>query len=148
MTNLPTGAELVPTYPRRSDGTPGAIVELLTTQAIANLSQNGSGASLSAAAVTANSQFGNSQISANGFVLYALFRETNGEGVSVGIGSAPGLSDVLTPQAIPASGTLTVAITAFTVGWFSATLPQTLYLSSSNWNGAAINALLVFQVGP
>lgn len=148
MGNIPTGLELVPTYPQRADGTPGAVVELLTTQAIANLSLGGGGSSLSVVGLTASGRFGTGQIPANGFVLYALLREVNGDGVSLGIGSMPGETDVLPLQSIAGHGTLTVAITAFSKGWFSATVPQTLYLSSPNWNGAAINALLVFQVGP
>lgn len=102
---------------------------------------------LSISGVTANGQLGT--LPANGFLgPMLLLRETAGHAVSVSIGTTLGGSDVLTAQPVPPSGTFTVAIGAFSKGWFSATATQALYLTSASWGGASINATLYYAVGP
>lgn len=97
-------------------------------------------------AITSNSSMGT--LPANGFILYALLRETAGHNATVSIGTTSGGADVLSAQLVPASGTLTVPITVFTVGWFSAVSTQALFLSSTSWGGASVNITLDYQVGP
>lgn len=104
--------------------------------------------SLSTTGVTANGQLSGGVLPPSGYILYALFRETAGVGVNIAIGTTLGASDVLAPQGVPGNGTLSVAITGFSLGWFSATVGQALYLTSASWGGASINATLVYQVGP
>lgn len=101
---------------------------------------------LSVSAVTANTTLGT--LPANAFVLYALFRETAGTTVSVGIGSTSGATDVLGAVQLFASTTLNISAQAFPTGWFSSSATQALFLSSSNWNGASVNVALVYIVGP
>jgi hypothetical protein len=60
------------------------------TQDIANLANT-----LTASGVTANGQLGSVSRPANAYLLYALFRETAGENVSVAIGTTLGASDVM-----------------------------------------------------
>lgn len=113
---------------------------------IGPLGSNNGASALTATTVTANAQLG--VLPASGYVLFALFHETAGHNVSVGIGTSSGTTNVLPPQAVPANGTLTVAITGFSLGWFSASAPQTLFLSSASWGSAAISAELDYKIGP
>jgi len=108
----------------------------------------GAGTTLRATAVTSNATGALGTLPANAFPLYALLRETAGHGVTLGIGTSSGASDVATGLVVPASGTLTVPITSFILAWFSATATQALFLSSASWGGASINATLVYQIGP
>lgn len=82
------------------------------------------------------------------YILRLLCRETAGHAVNLSVGTAVGLSDVLAPQLISASGALMVPGEDFLVSWFSATLPQSLFLTSANWNSASLNVSLIYQVGP
>jgi hypothetical protein len=41
-----------------------------------------------------------------------------------------------------------VVTEGFSKAWFSASATQELFLSSANWNGASINVLLAYMVGP
>lgn len=145
MTSL-LGNELVLVLPQRVDGTPAAVPEEVTTQQIANLAPGGAGLALIVTNATANVQFG--VLPPRGFLLYALFRETSGVAVSLGIGSTSGANDVLDAVEVPANGGLTVPINSFSTGWFSDVSSQTLYLSSPSWGGATVGGFLVYQSGP
>ena len=85
---------------------------------------------------------------ANSLIMSVIFRETAGVGVNVSIGTTSGGTQVLSAQAVPASGTLTVAITQFVENWFSATATQLLYLNSASWGGASVNCQLSYVIGP
>lgn len=123
----------------------GGVVSRLTSNT-AEITISGSSPQLSAASVAANASLGS--LPANAFILYALFRETAGHAVNVAIGSTSGASDVMSAVDVPASGTISATTQAFSIVWFSATLPQTLFLSSASWGGASINCALVYQIGP
>jgi hypothetical protein len=139
----PTGAASTVTGPTGTIGPTGPTGAISTVTGPTGPA--GGGATLTATGVTANASFGT--LPANGFLLFALFRETAGHTISVGIGTTSGATDVLAAQTVPASGTLTVPITVFSLGWFSASLTQTLFLSSASWGGATINVSFVYQVG-
>jgi hypothetical protein len=97
--------------------------------------------------VTANATFGT--LPADGFILWAYCRETAGHQVNVAVGSTSGASDVTGPVPIPANKPTTLTTLSFSpANWFSASAPQTLYLSSASWGGASLNCNLVYQVGP
>jgi len=104
--------------------------------------------SITVSGVAANATLGN--LPAGAYILYALIRETAGNYVSLNIGSTSGGSDVLGGAPINPSTANVVLNTqgTFAVSWFSATSAQTLYLSSSSWNGASVNVTLVYIVGP
>jgi len=95
---------------------------------------------------TANGQLGTLPV--DGVIAFLVLRETAGHAVSVGVGSSSGATDVLTPQSVAANGALMIPINAFSVAWFSAVSSQVLYLTSSSWGGASINAALFYVSGP
>lgn len=100
---------------------------------------------LVAAAVASDTTLGT--LPANGFLgPYLLVTETAGTPVTIAIGTTLHGTDVLPTQpTIPANGSLTVDITAFSKGWFSPTAPQTLYLTTSG-GGAVVTAQMFYWV--
>lgn len=140
-----TGKERVLVTGVSPTGGPASSAESVTTQDIANLGGSGGLSSLIGAAIGANALLG--ILPANGFLgPLLLLHETAGHAATVAIGTALGQSDVLAPQNVAASGTLTVNLTGFSLGWFSSTLTQTLFLTITG-AGAVINAQLFYVVG-
>lgn len=111
-------------------------------------SSQSSPVSLSGTGIAFNQQLSNSSLPANGSLLRLLLRETAGHAVSVSLGTTIGGSDILSAGFVPASGTLTVDITAFSAGWFSSTLAQQIFITSASWGSASVNAQLDYEVGP
>lgn len=99
-------------------------------------------AALQASGVTANTAFPTA-LPANGVILYAVLQETAGVAVNVSIGSTSGGADVMPAWPVPANGVTVVPVDEFLDVWFSATVPETLYVNSSSWGGASINCTLV-----
>jgi len=119
----------------RFSGSPGFSAQL--TDMLLSLTQNN---------VTSNGQLGTLPV--DGVIAFLVLRETAGQAVSVGIGSSSGTTDVLSPQQVAASSALMIPIPAFSAAWFSASAAQVLYLTSSAWGGASINASLFYVNGP
>jgi hypothetical protein len=124
--------------------TPTGGTQTTLAQALAN-GANG-GLTLSGSGFTANAAIGT--LPANAIITSIIFRETAGVGVNVSLGTTSGGTQVLSAQAVAASGTLTLLATAFTENWFSAVATQLLYLNSASWGGASINVQLVYVIGP
>ena len=103
---------------------------------------------ITATAIVANAQLGTVSLPANAVILYALFRETAGHNVSVGLGTTSGGTDVLGAQAVTASKSLNVPAATFSKDWFSAGSAQAIYVTSASWGSASINVFLVYQIGP
>ncbi len=104
----------------------------------------GGAPTLNVSGITVNGTLGS--LPANGFLgPFLLIEETAGHAATVAIGTTSGASDVLGAQSVPPSGTITVDITAFSKGWFSASSPQTLFLTTSG-GGSSISAQLFYWV--
>lgn len=116
------------------------------TTLAAALAGTGGNPKLAVVAATANETLGT--LPAGAYLMFALFRETTGNEVSVSIGTTTGGSDVMEAVAVPGNGTLSATTNAFSKVWFSAVATQTLYLASASWGGASINCWLVYQLGP
>jgi hypothetical protein len=93
---------------------------------------------LSANAITANGTA--LTLPSNTVILTALFTETANAAVSISVGTTSGGSDVMSTASVPASGTLTARSTSFSLLSFSTS--KQLFVSSTNWNGASVNAKL------
>jgi hypothetical protein len=103
--------------------------------------------SLSASGITANAQLGSVALPANGSLgPMMVIDETGGQPATVSIGTTLGASDVVPTQPpVPANGSLTVDITAFSKGWFSGTTPQLLYVTTSG-GGSSLHVTLYYVV--
>jgi hypothetical protein len=102
--------------------------------------------SLFAPAVVANAELG--VVPPNAFLgPMLLLEETAGEPATISVGTTLGASDVVSVQPpVAANGTLIVPIGSFSKGWFSASLSQPLYLTTSA-GGSSIKATLFYVVG-
>lgn len=133
--NLPSGTQLT-----------AVAVNTALNAALASCSGGGL-ASLTGTGITANAQLGAAALPANGSLGPMLvIDELGGAPATVSIGSTLGASDVLPAQPpVPANGELTVDITAFSKGWFSATVPQLLYVTTSG-GGSSLKVTLYYAV--
>jgi hypothetical protein len=104
--------------------------------------------SLIAIAVSSNQQIPVA-LPPNAIVDYAVIRNLLDDNVSVSLGTTLGASDVFTAQPVPpataSTGTITITTEAFLKNWFSATLPQLLYATSSNWT-STVNIEIVYHI--
>jgi hypothetical protein len=94
--------------------------------------------------ITANTSLGT--LPADGFLgPMLILEETANHATTVSIGTTSGASDVLAAQSVPANGTLTVDITAFSKGWFSSSSTQQLFLTTTG-GGSSIKAQLFYWI--
>lgn len=133
--NLPSGTQLT-----------AVAVNTALNAALASCSGGGL-ASLTGTGITANAQLGTAALPANGSLGPMLvIDELGGHTATISIGTTLGASDVLsTTPTIPANGSLTVDITNFSKGWFSATVPQLLYVTTSG-GGSSLKVALYYVV--
>lgn len=108
----------------------------------------GTNLALSAIGVTSNGQLSSESLPANGVILSAVIRETAGYNVNISLGSTLGASDVLSALIVTASEALAIPLSSFSKAWFSASVPQAIYVTSASWGSASINISLAYQVGP
>jgi hypothetical protein len=95
---------------------------------------------------TANASIGS--LPPNAIITGILLRETAGHNVTVSVGSTSGGSNILASGAVPASGTLSVPMSALAANWFSASSAQTVFIASASWGSAAVNIAVLYQIGP
>lgn len=133
--NLPSGTQLS-----------AASLNVAINTALASCSAGGFTA-LTATGITANAQLGSVSLPANGSLgPILIIDETAGASATVSIGTTLGASDVLPTQpSVPGHGSLTVDITSFSKGWFSATSPQPLYVTTSG-GGSSLKVTLYYVV--
>ena len=100
------------------------------------------------ATFSANGQLG--VFPTNTWILFALFRELAGHDVTVQIGTTPGAFDVMLPQFVKASTSLTVSIGGFATGSFPGVSSPTLYVSSPSWGSppASVEVEFDYKIGP
>jgi hypothetical protein len=104
--------------------------------------------SIDIASVTANAGFGT--LPPRAYIDKLLLRENGNHAVAVGIGTTLGATNVLDTAYGPltANGTLTVDVTAFTMGSFPAIAVQPLFLTFVGAAGYSVNASLIWKRGP